>query len=236
MSLKLSSRFFLVLTFLVFGQNLRAQVQSKFVYFSGFVIDSKSDQPLPGAFVMNQTAGKGTYSNDKGYFILDVFPGDSIVFSYVGFKKQFHKVPRATGIDYSAVVELNSEATLLREVKVYPFRTEEEFKTAFLTMELDDQADRDAIANRYNVEYIRRLAANQAMGSMGNYRYGLDMQRNYDINRRYMNTNPLTNPFAIANFIKSVKNGSLKDKNYKEAEYIPAERGTRDQLFKAGKN
>jgi hypothetical protein len=154
------------------------------------------------------------------------------LFTYLGFKKHFHIIPRGVGLNYSAVVELSIDAKMLKEVKVYPFRTEEEFKTAFLNMDLPFAAEREAIARNYNLENIKRLAANQALGAGGNYRYAMNQQMMHLQNQKQVTVNPLTNPFAILNFIKSVKNGSFLDKAYKKADYIPTEKGTRDNIFK----
>jgi CarboxypepD_reg-like domain len=225
----------LVLAF-IFWTNTpaNAQGEKKFITFSGFVIDGSTDEPLPGAYVINDRAGRGVFTNNRGYFIIEVFPGDSLLFSYLGFKKQFHIIPKSLGLNYSAVVELSIDAKMLKEVTVYPFRTEEEFKTAFLNMELPNSAEREAIERNYNLENIKRLAANQAMGAGGGYRYAMDQQLMHLQNQRQVTVNPLTNPFAIMNFIRSVKNGSLLDKAYKKADYIPAEKGTRDNILKGG--
>lgn len=209
-----------------------AQGEKKFVTFSGFVIDGSNDEPLPGAYVINDRAGRGVFTNAKGYFIIDVFPGDSILFSFLGFRKQFHIIPKNIGLDYSAVVELSIDAKMLREVKVYPFRTEEEFKTAFLEMELPNQRERELLEKNYSNENIKRMAANQAMGSGGNYRYAMDQQMMHLQGQKQITQNPLTNPFAWRNFIQSVKSGSLTDKSWKKGTYIPAERGSRDNIFK----
>jgi hypothetical protein len=222
----------LFLLFLMAGYNADAQGSKKFITFSGFVIDGSNDEPLPGAYVINDRAGRGVFTNSKGYFILEVFPGDSILFSYLGFRKQFHIIPRNVGLDYSAVVELSIDAKMLKEVKVYPFRTEEEFKTAFLDMELPNERERELIEKNYSSENIKRMAANQAMGSLGNYRYAMDQQMMHLQGQKQVTQNPLTNIFAWSNFIKSVKNGSLTDKSWKKGSYIPTEKGTRDNIFK----
>jgi hypothetical protein len=225
----------LVLAFIFWtNTSANAQGEKKFITFSGFVIDGSTDEPLPGAYVINDRAGRGVFTNNRGYFIIEVFPGDSLLFSYLGFKKQFHIIPKSLGLNYSAVVELSIDAKMLKEVTVYPFRTEEEFKTAFLNMELPNSAEREAIERNYNLENIKRLAANQAMGAGGGYRYAMDQQLMHLQNQRQVTVNPLTNPFAIMNFIRSVKNGSLLDKAYKKADYIPAEKGTRDNILKGG--
>ncbi|HLO42961.1 MAG TPA: carboxypeptidase-like regulatory domain-containing protein [Leadbetterella sp.] len=230
MKYSLSIVFFFVL--IAIGYQANAQGEKKFVTFSGFVIDGSNDEPLPGAYVINDRAGRGVFTNSKGYFIIDVFPGDSILFSYLGFRKQYHIIPKNVSLDYSAVVELSIDAKMLKEVKVYPFRTEEEFKTAFLEMELPNAKEREAIERNYSSENIKRMAANQAMGSGGNYRYAMDQQLMHLQGQKQVTQNPLTNVFAWSNFIKSVKNGSLTDKSWKKGTYIPTEKGTRDNIFK----
>jgi CarboxypepD_reg-like domain len=216
------------------GKSSFAQGDKKFVTFSGFVIDGTNDEPLVGAYVINHRAGRGVFTNDKGYFIIDVFPSDSLLFSYLGFKKHFHIIPKNVGLNYSAVVELSIDAKMLKEVKVYPFRTEEEFKTAFLEMELPNAKEREILEKSYSSENIRRIAANQAMGSGGNYRYAMNQQLMHLQGQKEMTVNPLTNPLAWLSFIRSVKNGTFTDKTYKKGDYIPAEKGSRDNIFKAG--
>ncbi|MBP6620083.1 MAG: carboxypeptidase-like regulatory domain-containing protein, partial [Leadbetterella sp.] len=184
----LSTVFFFVMV--AIGYQANAQGEKKFVTFSGFVIDGSNDEPLPGAYVINDRAGRGVFTNSKGYFIIDVFPGDSILFSYLGFRKQFHIIPKNVGLDYSAVVELSIDAKMLKEVKVYPFRTEEEFKTAFLEMELPNAKEREILERNYSSENIKRMAANQAMGSVGNYRYAMDQQLMHLQGQKQVTQNP----------------------------------------------
>lgn len=237
--MKLLIRYFTVIFCLfLMGQSVDsfAQGEKKYITFSGFVIDGTNDEPLAGAYVINDKAGRGVFTNGRGYFILDVFPGDSILFSYLGFKKQFHIIPKSVGLNYSAVVELSMDAKLLKEVKVYPFRTEDEFKTAFLEMELPDQKERDILEKNYSSENIKMAAANQAMGSMGNYRYSMDQQLMHLQAQKQTTMNPLTNIAAWSSFIKSVKNGSFSDKSWKKGTYVPTEKGSRDNIFRAGGN
>jgi CarboxypepD_reg-like domain len=225
---------FLSVLFLLSIQEVWAQGEKKYVTFSGFVIDGSNDEPLVGAYVINDRAGKGVFTNPKGYFILDVFPGDSILFSYLGFRKQFHIIPKQVGLNYSAVVELSIDAKMLKEVKVYPFRTEEEFRTAFLEMDLPNSKERDVIEKNFSSENIRRAAANQAMGVGGNYRYAMDQQLMHLQGQKQVTMNPLTNIAAWTSFIKTVKSGALTDKSWKKGEYVPTERGSRDNIFKGG--
>lgn len=201
------------------GLNLRslAQGQQSAVLFTGIVTEAKTDNPLPRAYVLVKKAGRGATTNELGYFTIYVMPGDTITFSYLGYKDQYHVIPRRAEETYSAIIELKEDAKLLQEVKVYPYRTEDEFKEAFLAMQLPDQKDRDALAKNTDPEYLKRMAAVAGMGAASNYRYFLGQQLSYQANRNFAPTIPFLNPFAWANFIKSVKRGDLKKKDWQDA-------------------
>lgn len=216
-----------------------AQGQEKYITFSGFVIDGTTDEPLPGAYIINERAGRGTLTNERGFFVLNVFPGDSLMFSYLGFKKQYHIIPRDVSLNYSAVIELNIEATALKEVKVYPFRTEEEFKQALIEMDLPDARERAILAQNFSKESLERAMAVQGMGSVANYRYAMDQMLQQNLNARgNVTMNPFLNGFAWASFIKSVKDGSFsRDFKSDKGKYVPPkDAGSRDQIFRGGGN
>lgn len=211
-----------------------AQGEQKFVTFSGFVIDENTDQPLPGTRVMNEQSGKGIYANENGYFILDVFPGDTLRFYFLGFKPQYHVIPRNVGLTYSAVVALDVDSKMLREVKVYPFRTEEEFKLAFLSMDSPNEEERRLIEKNLGSTTLRSLAMAAPMSATGNYRYAMDRQLQHLQNQKMFTTNPLLNPAAWIGFIKNVKSGNLF-KGYSSGT-LTEEKNSRDEIFKAGQN
>lgn len=229
---------FLFLFATLYALKATAQGQDKYIQFSGFVIDSKTEEALPGAFIKIENAGRGTLSNSRGYFILNVFPGDSIIFSYIGFAKQFHVIPDNVGLNYSAVVELQEDAKMLKEVQVYPFRTEEEFKKALIAMELPDDQERRILRETFSQENINRMVAMQGMSADANYRLAMNQQLMQIQRQGQMTVNPLTNPFAWLNFINTVKSGSLKDKSWKQQfENKPSfEKGGRDNIFRNGGN
>jgi hypothetical protein len=220
------------------GFESNAQGQEKYITFSGFVIDGKTDEPLPGAYIINERAGRGTLSNGKGYFLIDVFPGDSLVFSYLGFKKQYHIIPKTVTLNYSAVVELMENATMLKEVKVYPFRNEEEFKLALIEMELPDARERAILDENFSKSNLERAMALQGMGASANYRYAMNQQLMRIQSQNQMTMNPLLDVFSWGNFIKSVKDGTFQSNFKKKSpEYVvPRDAGSRDQIFRNGGN
>ena len=232
----------LLVAFLVFATSLVsqkafAQGEQKAIMFTGVVVAGKNTERLPGAFIYIPRAGRGTQTNNVGYFSIPVFPGDSIVFSYVGYKKQYHFVPRDYNEPtYSAIIQMQESVTMLAEVRVYPYATEEEFKKAFLALRLPDQDDRDALARSTDLEYITRMAAQMPNNAQTNYRYTMDQLlfgRESAANKGFATTFPFLNPFAWGRFIKSVQDGDLKQKDYrKELNQTPRENMTRQDFIK----
>ena len=226
----------LLLAGIVCSQDLFAQGEQKAIIFSGIVVAGKSSDRLPGAYIFIPKAGKGTLANSDGSFSIPVFPGDSIVYSYVGYKNQYHVIPRRYNSGtYSAIVAMQEDVTLLSEVKIYPYATEEEFKKAFLALKLPDQADRDALAKSTDIDYINRMSAQMPNNAQTNYRYTMDQQmfgREAAGNKNFATSFPFLNPFAWASFIKSVKNGDLKQKEWrKELNVAPRENITKQDFI-----
>lgn len=210
----------LILAAIFSGYDSSAQGEKKSIIFSGIVVAGKSSERLPGAAIYIPKAGRATLAQSDGSFTIAVFPGDSIVYSYLGYRKQFHLIPRNYNSDtYSAIVAMQEDATLLTEVKIYPYSTEDEFKKAFLALKLPDQADREALAKSTDIDYINRMAASMPNNAQTNYRYTMDQQlfgRESAANKNFATTFPFLNPFAWNRFIKSVKNGDLKQKEYRK--------------------
>jgi hypothetical protein len=214
----------------------QAQGQASQITFTGIITGGKSNEPLPQAQIFIPRAGKGVLSANNGYFALPVYPGDSVVFSYVGYKKQYHIIPRRlTEQTYSAVVALQEDVKLLSEVKVYPYPTEELFKQALVNMTLPDQRERDALAKNTDPQALLRAMAATPMGAMSNHQYFMNQQflgRESFANRGAVTSFPFLNPFAWANFIKSVKRGDFQTKEYRQGlNSAPAENIRRDQIL-----
>lgn len=221
----------------LYSHSAQAQGERKAIIFTGFVVAGKSTDRLPGAYIFIPKAGRGTLTDNVGYFSIPVFPGDSIVYSYVGFKTQYHIVPRNYNAEtYSAIIAMQESITMLAEVRVYPYATEEEFKKAFLEIKLPDQADRDALARSTDIDYINRMAAQLPNNAQTNYRYTMDQQifgRESAANKGFATTFPFLNPFAWSKFIKSVQDGDLKKKEYrKDLNETPRENMTRKDFIK----
>lgn len=214
------------------------QGERKAIMFTGIVVGADQER-LPMASIIIPKAGKGTIADADGYFVVPVFPGDSLVFSYVGYKNQYFKIPKGfNGETFSAIIAMREDVQMLQEVRVWPYSTEEEFKKAFLEMRLPDQADRDALAKSTDPDYINRMSMLVPNNAQTNFRYSMDQQlfgRESYANRGFSTTMPFLNPFAWANFIKSVKKGDFKRKEWqKELNQAPRENITRQDYLNPG--
>ena len=218
-----SRRFIQFLALLLVGFALllagpaQAQGRRKVVQFTGIVASGDSLLGVPGATVFVPKAGRGTATNAYGYFSLAVLAGDSIVIRSIGYANQTIIIPADyQRQSYSVIVQLKEDATVLPEVRVFPYTTERDFKRAFLALKLPTERG-SAAADNLNEQLMRRIFNSQPMGAVANYRQTMQ-QQSYDYDRRMgiapspQANNPLLNPFSWLQLIKQVKNGDLKKK------------------------
>ncbi|WP_303312241.1 carboxypeptidase-like regulatory domain-containing protein [Hymenobacter sp. BT730] len=195
----------------------QAQGQRRVVQFTGIVATGDSLLGVPGATVMVPQAGRGTATNAYGYFSLPVLAGDSIVIRSLGYRNQWVVIPPDyPRQSYSVIVQLKEDATMLPEVRIFPYVTEKDFKKAFLALRLPTERG-SRTAENLNEEIMRRIFNNAPVTSVGNYRQTMQQQQ-FDRDRRMgigpsvQANNPLLNPFSWLQLINQVKKGDFKKK------------------------
>ncbi|MBC8111383.1 MAG: carboxypeptidase-like regulatory domain-containing protein, partial [Verrucomicrobia bacterium] len=158
-----------------------------------------------------------TTTGVTGFFSLPTLAGDSIVISAIGYKKRFFRMPDVKEKAYAVLIELKEDVTLLPTVEIFPYPTEEAFKDAFLTMQLPDEKEYNAVRKNLDQELLTRMMYESLTPDpQANYRYVMNQSQFAASNRNFYRSNPLLNPIAWAQFIKSVKRGDLKKKKWKE--------------------
>ncbi len=195
----------------------QAQGKRRVIQFTGIVASGDSLLGVPGATVYVPKAGRGTATNVYGYFSMAVLAGDSIVIRSLGYANQTILIPADyQRQSYSVVIQLREDATVLPEVRVFPYATEREFKQAFLAMKIPTES-RTPGADALNEQTMRRIFNTLPMSSSANYRQTMSLQQQ-DYNARMgmgqslQANNPLTNPFSWLKFVKQVKDGEFKKK------------------------
>jgi hypothetical protein len=115
------------------------QAQQQLVQLSGLVSEAGSGYPLPYSTVRVLNSYRGTVSNGSGFFSLVVAPNDSIQFSSVGYQSRTYVVPDTiTDMITSIGVFLSRDTMLLDVVEVYPWPSRDDFRDAFLALQLAD--------------------------------------------------------------------------------------------------
>ena len=194
-----------------------AQGKRKVIQFTGIVASGDSLLGVPGATIYVPKAGRGTSSNAYGYFSMAVLAGDSVVIRSLGYANETIIIPADfQRQSYSVIISLREDATMLGEVRVFPYTTERDFKKAFLALRLPTERGNAAAAN-LNEELMNRIFRTQPMGAVANFRQSMQQQQyNYDARQgmapnQYSN-NPLLNPFSWLQLIQQVKKGDFKKK------------------------
>ena len=205
--------FGLILGFFFVSGKLHAQDQQdkKVIQLSGIILNADSTDAVPGVNIYVPKKGRGTVSGRFGYFSMPVLEGDSVIFSFIGLKKQSFKVPDKVENDrVSLILTMEVDEIALAEIEVMPYPTEEEFKKAVVAMNVVDPM---AISrSNMSPEMLLRWAETMPSSANENFRYFQQgqLQQNQDL----YGPRPLRilDPFAWSQFIKSIKRGDLKSK------------------------
>lgn len=187
----------------------------RIVQFTGLVVSGEKAFGVPGVSVLLPREQRGTTTNNVGYFSIPVLEGDTALISAVGYKRQNYPIPASKEASHSVIIYLQADTLLLPTVEVSPYPTEELFKKAVLSLNLNDPNLRNARENLdpYKME---TMAREMGMTPTENFRYNnLNEVRKME-QRRMAPQLQLLNPFAWGQFIQSVKRGDLKRQKDKQ--------------------
>ncbi|RWU05437.1 peptidase associated/transthyretin-like domain-containing protein [Pedobacter chitinilyticus] len=181
---------------------------NKLVQFSGIVTDADSNMVVPYVTITNLSNKSQKYAaNYQGFFSFVVNPGDTVMFSAVGFTSKTLVLPRnIVDNKYTAMVQIKSEIVYLKTVRVNPWATVEEFNKDFLSLKIadDDLAIAKKNLSRQSINGLKlTLPRDAGEISNANYRYNFDRMMNVNMRQ----TNPLLNPFAWGKLVQEIFNG-----------------------------
>lgn len=191
---------------------------AKVVEISGVVFSNDSlKQLIPNCHIFLKKRSQGTTTNNEGFFSLVAVPGDTLLFSHIGFLKQKLWVPDTLQSDgYLTVVVLQWDTTLLDPVIVYPWPRPENFKEEFLAMKIPT-TEYDIAQRNLAIQELkeRAAAAGYDAAEMQDYVISLQNQNLYNQGRYYGQNGgaailgAITNPFAWAEFFEALKRGDF---------------------------
>ncbi len=206
--MKVSKVFWLValatVCFMAVSGESQAQNRRKVIQLSGIVLGEDSVSGIPGVHVYVPKAGRGTTTNNVGFFSMPVLVGDSVVISAVGYIRHSMIVPNYPDEFMTVVIELATDNTFLKEVTILPFPTEEVFKQAVLALNIP--TNENGIDKRnLNAELMALMMRSTPMDGNLNYKFYMDQYNQSLYDKSAVRTNPFLNPFNWARFFRDLK-------------------------------
>ena len=187
------------------------------VQLSGMILADEGNRlvPVPYATVYLPEKRRGTYANNRGFFILTVEPGDKVKFNSLGYESVTITIPDTLTQDRYSVVQMMTTDTIhLPELVIFPWPSKEHFKIEFLKMDVTPELQRLATQNLAN-DYLAEARKNDIIipysGKESANFYLRQQAREYS----YIGQVPPMNifsPLAWGQFFKAWKDGKFKKK------------------------
>lgn len=177
-----------------------AQVKTDAVRLTGIVLDAENRNEVPYASVRIAGTQYGTSSDNTGYFSVFMNPGDTLLFSSIGYQEAAFIMPYNVNAEtYSLVQLMRKETVLLEEVVVFPWPTLKNFERAFLDT-MPKQNPSEELIKEVKLELDQTLEASEK----SEYYYDqMRYQHLYEIHGTIPPNNFL-NPIRWSNFVKDL--------------------------------
>ncbi len=197
----------LAISSFTFGQTGKDR---RLVQFSGVVVTGDSLESVPFTSILTKGSFRGTISDVYGYFSFVAQAGDTIEFAAVGFKRGNYIIPDSLHDNkYSMIHVLYPDTVMLRPLEVYPWPSKEQFRDAFMALNLTDNEYARAIKHLNSAEVLQRMEnLPPDPGLAAHYQNAIDNTRIY--NQGMAPTVNLFNPIAWAQFVQAWKAGQFK--------------------------
>lgn len=182
-----------------------------YVQVDGIVYDEDGD-PIRYVNIISRSLRTGTDSDNFGIFSLISTPGDSILFTAVGYKPGIFIMPKEINFPrYSIDIEMIMDTINIGSVLVLPWKTYGEFVNAVIAyVPPETELIRNMERNLATIE--RQIYYNMRTSPEMGYHYAMSNETNRVMTRNQTPINNIINPFAWSKFIDGLKNGLLKNK------------------------
>lgn len=203
----------LLITGVLKAQNTQTDSRKQLIQFSGVVVSNDSLKPVPYTSVMIRHASRGTISDFYGFFSFVAMKGDTVDFNYIGYKPESFVIPDTlTDNRYSMIQVLTRDTILLKEAVIYPWPSREEFKRAFVELEIPDN---DLKRAQRNLELAQTKEVQESVPYDGsiNWKFSQIQHTQKLYNAGMYQSSNIFNPLAWAAFIKAWQEGAFKSKD-----------------------
>ncbi|MBS0011305.1 MAG: carboxypeptidase-like regulatory domain-containing protein [Bacteroidales bacterium] len=187
----------------------------RYVQVNGLVFDNEN-MPVKYVNIISRGLRTGTNTDDRGIFSIISYPGDTLIFSSIGYQPAFVRIPPDVESPvYTIDITMYIDTINIGSVLVLPWKTYEDFKRAVveyispMEVEITNMENNLALVER---QILEDLDITPEAG----YRYAMQQEAERIMTRNQTPVNNLFNPFAWAKFIDGLKNGLLKNKKSKK--------------------
>jgi hypothetical protein len=181
----------------------------QYIQLTGIVVNDSLER-LPFTAVYDKTTQRGVICDYFGFFALVVHPGDTLQFSFIGFKKKTYIVPETDQSNSLSIVSLlESDSIQSDPVDVYPWPSKDQFADAFVNLQIDNDAINQA-KERLSPQEMAFVYGTMGSDASISYKAQTAQYLNQVYYRGQQAPNNLLNPVAWSNFLKSLNNGDLK--------------------------
>ncbi|HLO58908.1 MAG TPA: carboxypeptidase-like regulatory domain-containing protein [Bacteroidales bacterium] len=207
----MNKRPLLTIVILVFLVSATKAQEKKLVQLTG-TVKNELLQPMPFAQILVLNNYRGAISNNFGNFSLVVEEADSVLISSVGYKTKYIQIPTDLPSKfYNMDIILRVDTLAIREARIYPWKSYEEFREAFVNLNLPTD---DMERARRNIALIRtQIIMDHEPSARANFRYIMEQQYQQTFIQGQNPSYQLLNPFAWAKFFKALKRGDFKRKD-----------------------
>ncbi len=182
------------------------------IQFSGVVLDQDSLTPIPFVSILVKGTKRGAVSDFYGFFSMVVTAGDELEFYSISHKDRSYKIADTLKQKYYYAIQVLTKDTVqLKMVEVYPWPSKDDFKRAFLALNLND-TDYDRADKNLQREALTYLERNQTASASENYKYVMQAYYTKIYSVGQSPSISLLNPLAWAKFIDSWRKGKYSSK------------------------
>jgi hypothetical protein len=196
-----------------FGQTRNIAALAKdsthYLQVTGIVI-SDSMYRIPYVRIIDINTKRGVIADYYGYFAIVAHPGDTLLFSSLGYKKKYYVISDTTKLESFSLVQILKEDTLSSDpVSVYPWPSREEFADYFVNMEIPDD-DVERARKRLTPQEMAFVGALLTGDALMAYNSGQQMYYQSIYTRGQGPQNNLLNPSAWADFLNGLGTGEYR--------------------------
>lgn len=192
---------------------LAQDASERIVQINGVIMTSDSLRAVADATVMVKNKNRGVESSASGVFSIVVYKGDTLQFSYVGFRPVEYVVPSTINGHYFSLIQLMVQDTIfLPETIIRPLPSKEQFDYAFKHWKIPDDKYETARKNT-NTLMLRALAYSMPKDGRENQAAYQQIQSQNAVYYGQQKPSNLFNPIAWGEFFEAWKRGDFRKKN-----------------------